>query len=102
MLSDGKVLRYGSPDEIKGEITKPILEIVSPEVRNATNFIREKTAFEVQMFGDRFDVVIDDYETDYPLIKKILDDNSISIIDNRLKPVSLENVFIKILKEKNK
>ena len=102
MLSDGKVLRYGSPDEIKGEITKPILEIVCPEVRKAANSVKEKTSFEVQMFGDRFDVVINDYEADYPLIKKILDDNSISIIDNRLKPVSLENVFIKILKEKNK
>ena len=102
MLNDGRVLRYGSPDEIKSEITNPILEIVCPEVRNATNFIRENTEFEVQMFGDRFDVVIDDYDTDYPLIKKILIDNSIPVTDERVKPVSLENVFIKILKDKNK
>lgn len=101
MLSDGKVLRYGSPDEIKAGITNPILEIVSPEVRNAANSIMGKTNFEVQMFGDRFDVVINDYDTDYPLIKKILDDNSIPVTDNRVKPVSLENVFIKILKENN-
>jgi ABC-2 type transport system ATP-binding protein len=100
MLSDGRMLRYGSPDEIKEEITSPILEIVSTEVRNASNLIREKTEFEVQMFGDRFDVVINDYETDYPVIKNVLDENSIPIIDNRIKSVSLENVFIKILKGK--
>jgi len=51
------------------------------------------------MFGDRLDIVLNNYDTDYPLIKDLLETNSIPVVDHRLKPVSLENIFIKILKE---
>jgi len=99
MLNQGKVLKYGSPSEIKSELHNPILQIVCPQVRNATDIIRKNTQFEVQMFGDRLDIVLNNYDTDYPLIKDLLETNSIPVVDHRLKPVSLENIFIKILKE---
>ena len=99
MLNNGKVLKYGTPKEIKSEMHNEIIEIVCPEIRKAFEIAKSETQFEVQMFGDRIDIAVNSYEKDIDTIKKLFESHSIPVEDYRLKPVSLENVFIKILKE---
>ena len=51
------------------------------------------------MFGDRLDVVVAEYGKDFELIEKLLVENGIQMIDHRIIPISLENVFIHLIGE---
>ncbi len=98
MMNNGKLLMCESPSQIKSSIHKIILEIVTPKLREAYKIINEKTQFESQLFGDRIDIAIDNYDKDYPIIHKVLTENNIELAGHRIKPVSLENVFIHLLR----
>lgn len=98
LMNNGKLLMCESPSEIKSSIHKTILEIVTPKLREAYKIISEKTGYESQLFGDRIDIAIDNYNKDYPVIHKTLIENHIELTAHRVKPVSLENVFIHLLR----
>ena len=98
MMNTGKLLMAESPREIKASMHKIIFEIFTPRLREAYKIISEETGYELQLFGDRLDIAIDDYDKDHPVISKLLSENKIEITGHRIKPVSLENVFIHLLK----
>jgi len=49
------------------------------------------------MFGDRVDVMVNNYANDYSNLEKLLKENGINIISNRSISASLENVFIHLV-----
>lgn len=98
MMNNGKVLMNDSPAAIKAGMNKVILEIVTPALRETYKLIADKTEFESQLFGDRIDIAINN-TGDVPAIEELLSVNNIILKDKRIKPVSLENVFIHVLKE---
>jgi ABC-2 type transport system ATP-binding protein len=102
LFNNGKILQMGTPDSIKSLLNKKIIEIVSPSIREAYNIIKENTSYEVQMFGDRIDTAVDDYEKDLSVLTGLLQKNNIEIAGSRIKPPSLENVFIHLLKDREK
>src|SRR3989339_1376598 len=81
MMNNGKIIAMDSPHKIKESMTKVIVEIICSPIREAYKIINDKTDFGVQMFGDRIDVVLNDYEKDYPGIENLLRDASIPITD---------------------
>lgn len=97
LLNNGKILRFDTPSNIKESMKEQIMEIVTPSVRDAYNLIKSKTEFEIQLFGDRIDLLTNNYDNDLKAINDLLQKNSIQIIDTRIKPVSLENVFVNLL-----
>lgn len=98
MMNNGKLLMNDSPAAIKAGINTQVLEIVTSELRDSYKFITENSANEVQLFGDRIDIAVsNDY--DIAKIEKLLQSGNITVKDKRIKPVSLENVFIHVLKE---
>ena len=99
LINKGKIISIDSPEKIKESTNKTVLEIVCNNIKSAASIIKVKTNLEVQLFGDRMDIISDNYKKDYTNIEKILMDNSIEIISHRNKSLSLENVFI--LKVKN-
>jgi ABC-2 type transport system ATP-binding protein len=101
LLANGKILRFDTPENIKAGMNKSIIEIVSPTIREAYRLLKDKSNYEVQIFGDRIDAAVNNYETDYPLIQDLFGKNGIVIIDHRQKPVSLENVFINVLENES-
>jgi ABC-2 type transport system ATP-binding protein len=101
MMDNGKVLEFDTPTNIIGSLKEKIIEIVTPSIRETYHAIRENTGFEAQLFGDRIDVALEDYEKDYPLIKALLEKKNIPVTDSRQKPASLENVFMHLLKNRN-
>lgn len=101
LINKGKIISLDSPEKIKQSTNKTALEIVCNNVKNAANIIKNNTKLEVQLFGDRMDIISDNYKDDYIKIKKILNENSIDIISHRNKSLSLENVFILKVKNEN-
>jgi ABC-2 type transport system ATP-binding protein len=99
MMNKGEIIAMDEPQKIKDSINKEVLEIVCRPTKTAYKVVKENTEFDVQIFGDRINIVLDNYDENYPAIKKILDDNTINIIDRRKVTPTLENVFIYKIKE---
>jgi ABC-2 type transport system ATP-binding protein len=96
MMNVGKLLMSESPKVIKASMEKVIVELVTPNLREAYKLV--SGSFEAQLFGDRIDAAVENYEEEFPKIEKLLTSNGIKIDSYRIKPVSLENVFIHMLK----
>lgn len=98
MMNYGKLLMNDSPAAIKAGMNTQVLEIVTSELRDSYKFITENSANEVQLFGDRIDIAVSN-DDDITKIENLLKSGNITVKDKRIKPVSLENVFIHVLKE---
>ena len=101
LMSNGKIISLDTPQKIKASLEKDVIEIVCNKIREAYKLIQQNFPFEIQMFGDRINIIVDEYETDYKRIEKLLNDNSIEILNHRLITPSLENVFIHLVQEAN-
>lgn len=101
LINKGKIISLDTPEKIKESTNKTVLEIVCTQIKSAANIIKQNTELEVQLFGDRLDIISDDSDKDYTRIQKILSENSIEIISHRNKTLSLENVFILKVKNEN-
>lgn len=94
LMDKGKIISCDTPKIVKDSMKMQILEIVCTPVRTAYNIVKATTDFEVQMYGDRLNIAVSEYEKDYAMIKKLFIENSIMEIDKRIITPSLENVFI--------
>jgi ABC-2 type transport system ATP-binding protein len=99
LMNSGEIIALDTPQKVKEKMSQQIIEIVCSPVRTAYQAIKRNTEFEVQMFGDRIDIIVDNYETELPSIKKILTENKVNITDERIIPPSLENVFMHLIKD---
>ncbi len=99
LMNKGEIMSIDDPRKIKESINKEIIEIVSPEARKAYKLIQQSMDNEVQLFGDRINVVADSYEKEFSKIEKLLKENDVKIESSRSIPPSLENVFIHLVKE---
>ena len=99
LVNKGALLVAGSPNEIKDSMDKDIAEVVTPSLREAYKLIT-KNGFEAQLYGDRIDVAVNDFDADCKNITGLVTAAGVSAPVMRKKEVSLENVFIHLLKEK--
>lgn len=100
LMDKGKILSCDTPKNVKDSMNMQILELVCTPVRTAYNLIKSTTDFEVQMYGDRLNIAVSEYEKDYALINKLFLENSIVEISKRMIVPSLENVFIHYMGKK--
>jgi hypothetical protein len=77
-------------------MNKQILEIQCNNLRDVYEILINNS-YHSQLFGDRIDTAVDDPDEDSKKIISLLDAKGIKITNFRLKPVSLENVFIHLL-----
>ena len=97
LMDKGKIISCDTPKNVKDSMHMEVIEIVCSPIRAAYSIIKTSTEFEVQMYGDRLNVSVFEYERDYAIIKKLFDENSIIETDKRLITPSLENVFIHLM-----
>jgi ABC-2 type transport system ATP-binding protein len=98
-MNKGKLIAVDTPNQVKNSMGKQVVEIVCSPIRDAYKIIKEKSGYEVQIFGDRINVVVDNFEKDYEKLETLLKESNICIIDKRLITPTLENVFIHLIKE---
>jgi ABC-2 type transport system ATP-binding protein len=99
LMNAGEIIALDTPQKIKEKMNKQIIEIICSPVREAYRTIKRNTTLEVQMFGDRINVVVENYKSELSSIKKMLAENKVQITDERIITPSLENVFIHLIKD---
>jgi len=99
LMNKGEIISIDEPRKIRASINKEIIEIVSPQARKAYKLVQQNMDNEVQLFGDRINIVAESYEKEYSHIENLLKQNGITIESSRSIPPSLENVFIHLVKE---
>jgi ABC-2 type transport system ATP-binding protein len=97
LLGGGKLLAADTPQNIKLLMRGTVVEIVCLEIRRAFAVLKKLAEVrEVQLFGDRLNVVVDQPDRDIPLIEAALKGEGIAVVQKRVLPPSLENVFISV------
>ena len=97
LMNNGKIISWDTPNNVKASLKDQIIEIVCSPIRDAYNIIKVNTKYEVQMYGDRLNVALKNYDDQYPVLEKLLTKNNVQIIDHRVITPSLENVFIHLI-----
>ncbi|MFA3783578.1 ATP-binding cassette domain-containing protein [Melioribacteraceae bacterium 4301-Me] len=97
LMNKGKIISTGAPEEVKASINKSIVELVCSDVRTAYSIIKKNSTLEVQLFGDRINVMFNNYADEYKIIDELLRNNKIEVLSRKLVPPSLENVFFHLI-----
>ncbi len=98
LLHQGRLLAYGTPQEVKQLMRGTILEIRSPQPRRATALLREQLAgMPVGLFGDRVHVVSTEPEATARRAEAILASAGLPATGIRPIEPSLEDVFVSVL-----
>lgn len=99
MMNKGNIIALDEPSKIKESINKIVLELVCTPIRKAFQLVKSENKYDVQIFGDRINIVLDNNSNSIEDIEKLLKQNSITISSKRIIPPTLENVFIYKIKE---
>jgi ABC-2 type transport system ATP-binding protein len=100
MMNKGQVMDIDTPLGLLRHARGKVLEVICHPTRVA--FDRLKTEFEeVQAFGDRLNLLVQDIESDRSKAESILRSSGVVIETIRSVPPSLENVFISLLSHSN-
>ncbi len=102
LMDKGTVMVVDTPQNLKNRLKGNVVEIICPEVRKTAAMLKNHPAVaDVQIFGDRLHVVVNDVQKDLPPLRRYLEENKIEINDWRTVQASLENVFISLLSGKS-
>jgi ABC-2 type transport system ATP-binding protein len=97
LLAKGRLLAADTPAGIKRLMRGTVVEIVCPDIRRGFAILKAVPGVrEVQLFGDRLNAVVSDPGREMPLIEAALAAAGIPVIQKRVLPPSLENVFISV------
>jgi ABC-2 type transport system ATP-binding protein len=99
LMNQGKIIANDKPQKIKSSTRKKVLEIVCDNIQVAYTKLKVNTDIDVQIFGDRINIMADDPQIELEKIKSFLTDQGILITSNRTITPSLENIFIYLVKE---
>ena len=98
LMNQGKLMRVDTPIAMKDAMRGEVLEIVCDRVRDGSRLLKERWPdAEVQAFGDRLNVVVENARRDSSDLRDTLQKAGISIASLRVISPSLENVFISML-----
>jgi ABC-2 type transport system ATP-binding protein len=97
LIHEGKLVVADTPQALKSRLHGAVIELVCTEIRRAFAVLKAAPeATEVQLFGDRLNLVVQDPEHDAPALEARLAREGIEILDKRIIRPSLENVFISL------
>jgi ABC-2 type transport system ATP-binding protein len=101
LMNKGKIISIDTPQKVKESIKSQNIELVVTPARQAYKVIRDKLNVEVQLFGDRINVLVENAEKQLTAILNLLSSEKITVGDYRIISPSLENVFIQLVKQQS-
>ena len=100
LMNKGSLMMADTPHNIKKLMKGTIVEVMCSEIRKASAAIKQlPEASEVQAFGDRLNVVVQDGDRDVPVLRNKLKSEGIEITSWRVIQPSLENIFISLMRK---
>lgn len=100
LMNEGKLLMADTPQDMRKVMKGEIVELVCSDIRRSFSLLKRNGAVkEVQAFGDRLNILVEQAQRDMPKILAHLKDSAIDVADWRTIPPSLENIFISLLTE---
>ena len=98
LMNGGSLMRIDTPANLKKSMTGQVVEVVCDRVREAYRILKgDRTVREVQAFGDRLNIILDNPSVHYPPIAASLAGAGVHVGSWRIVSPSLENVFISLL-----
>ncbi|MBP1657458.1 MAG: ABC-type multidrug transport system ATPase component, partial [Bacteroidetes bacterium] len=98
LMNYGSIMHVAPPAELKMLMKGTVVEIACDRVRDGFRLLRNsRPDVEVQAFGDRLNVLVQDGGRDVTAITQLLAAAGIRVISTRIVPPTLENVFISLL-----
>jgi ABC-2 type transport system ATP-binding protein len=95
MMNQGRILKCDTPESIKSSFHSEVIELVCGNVRAASEMLlRSFARKDIQMFGDRLHILVQDAKVKENEILRILKKEQIEVQSYRIIPASLEDVFI--------
>jgi len=103
LMNKGQIMRMDTPLNLKRVMHGEVVEIVCDRVRDGHKLLRANPIVEeVQAFGDRLHVVVENAARDIPPVASALRMNGITVTSWRAVTPSLENVFVSLLTHNEK
>ncbi len=97
LMNQGELIAVGTPEDVKKSVKMSVLEIYIDDVRKISKFIKENLKIESQVFGDRIAIVTNEPLEILKKIESALTEIGLKITEHRIKPPSLENIFIHLV-----
>lgn len=102
LVNQGSLLVVDTPQNVKSLMKGQLIEIVTDKVRLASDILKvHNSVLDVQAFGDRLNVVVENSQNDFPIIAQALQNANITISEWRNISPRLENVFISLMTQQN-
>lgn len=99
LMHNGSMMIVDTPHTIKATMKGTVVELLSDDTRASYKILKEmENVREVQAFGDRVHIIIDNYETVFPDVENALHAGNIRVQSARVMAPSLENVFIFLMR----
>lgn len=97
LINSGRILVTDSPDNLRNNFEINIIEVVCNPIKIAFEVLKEFKNYEIQLFGDKIDILIPKTDESKDKIVNKLRQNRIEIISLKEKRASLENIFINLI-----
>lgn len=98
LMNNGRMMVVDSPERIKSLMQGVVVEMICDNIREAYTLLKKMSDVgEVQVFGDRMNLILDEFDAAFPNIERKLKENDIKIKSSRVISPSLENVFISLM-----
>jgi ABC-2 type transport system ATP-binding protein len=98
LMNKGKIMVIDTPQNVKRLMIGDVLEIICDQIRSAARVLKANPSVrDVQAFGDRLNIVVNDAKRDLPEVERALSEANIQIAESRVVNPSLENVFISLM-----
>jgi len=97
LMHNGKIISLDTPERVKNSVGKKSLEIIPGDIKTSYRMLKNINEFEVQIFGDRLNIISETPEETLRKISNILLSNKIDLLSYRITDLSLENVFIHLI-----
>jgi len=95
LMNQGKLLNCDTPETVKSSFHSEVVELICDNVRGASEALLQSfTRKDIQLFGDRLHILVQDAKKKEREILKTLKKEHIEVRSYRIVPASLEDVFI--------